>query len=183
MILKRSRGAATVAAVLVTGPLLAACSGGFMQRGPATLSPAPVSPVAGEQLAAPDQQIAGQQPGAVPNAGNQVAGTPQGQPQPSPVATTVTPPKREDVLGQWTIADATSSCQLNVSLTGWSGGYRASTRNCTSEDLKKIGAWNIEGNNVVLKDQGGAQIAVLSRSSERRFDGRLVSGGAVALMR
>ena len=169
------------AAVLAVAHVVAACGGGMAQRPPAIFTPAPVSPVAGEPLAPPPgQQVAGQPQAGQPGA--QVAGTPQAA-QPSPVATTVTPPRREDVLGQWTIADASSSCQLNVSLTGWSGDYRASTRNCASDDLKKISAWNIEGNNVVLKDQGGAQVALLSRSSERRFDGLLVSGGAVALMR
>ena len=105
------------------------------------------------------------------------------QPAPSAVATAVAPPAKEDVLGQWTIADASSSCQLNVSLTGWNGGYRASTRNCTSEELKRVGAWNIEGNNVVLKDQGGKQVAVLARSNDRRFDGALAIGGPVAMLR
>ncbi|MFN0264989.1 AprI/Inh family metalloprotease inhibitor [Tepidamorphus sp. 3E244] len=148
-----------------------------------------------QQQAAQQQQQQGMYPQGYPqNSDPQAQQQPQTQqqtqvaaansgPQPSSVATTVAAPKKEDVLGQWTIADSFSSCQLNVSLTGWSGGYRASTRNCTSEELKKIGAWNIEGNSVVLKDQSGAQVAVLSRKSERRFDGSLSAGGAVALLR
>lgn len=172
-----------------------------------TMSTAPTAPVTSEQLAPPPdsqtaqisnpgqsgyqqpgyqqpgyQQPYPQQPGDPNQPQTQMAATAQ-QPQVSSVATTVAPPQKEDVLGQWRIADSFSTCQLNVSLTGWSGGYRASTRNCTSEQLQKIGAWNIEGNNVVLKDQSGQQIAVLARTGERRFDGALSAGGGVAMLR
>lgn len=166
-------------AIAATALMLAGCGNSMSRRMPIQMNPAPTAPVASEQLAPPSGMA--QQPGESAAISNP-APQPSAQ-QPSSVATTGAPPAKEDLLGQWTIADSTSSCQLNVSLTGWSGGYRASTRNCTSEELKKIGAWNIEGSNVVLKDQAGQPLAALARTGERRFDGSLAIGGAVAILR
>ena len=62
---------------------------------------------------------------------------------------------RTDLLGGWTIASSGDSCQLFMTLTSWTGGYRASTRGCASEQLKSISAWNLNGSQVVLAGQGG----------------------------
>jgi hypothetical protein len=127
------------------------------------------------------QQVPGQ-------VGTQVQGQVQSQVQSQAqqlqqAAASAAPPTREDLLGQWTIADNTVQCQLNVSLTGWQGGYRASTRNCHGSELRNVGAWNIQGSQIVLKNQDGGQIAVLQRSAARRFDGALSAGGPVAMLR
>src|SRR5262249_24090747 len=37
---------------------------------------------------------------------------------------------RTDLLGGWTITATGDSCQLFMTLTSWTGGYRASTRGC-----------------------------------------------------
>ncbi len=42
------------------------------------------------------------------------------------------PVGRTDLLGGWTIASSGNSCQLFMTLTSWTGGYRASTRGCAS---------------------------------------------------
>src|SRR5690606_9285587 len=78
---------------------------------------------------------------------------------------------RTDLLGGWTITAAGDSCQLFMTLTSWTGGYRASTRGCTSELLKSISAWNLEGSQVVLAGQGGSPVARLASSGLNRFDG------------
>lgn len=78
---------------------------------------------------------------------------------------------RTDLLGGWTITAAGDSCQLFMTLTSWTGGYRASTRGCTSELLKSISAWNLEGGQVVLAGQGGSPVARLASSGLNRFDG------------
>jgi hypothetical protein len=82
---------------------------------------------------------------------------------------------RTDLLGGWTITSAGDSCQLFMTLTSWTGGYRASTRGCTTDLLKSISAWNLQGAEVVLAGQGGSPVARLASSGPNRFDGQGVS--------
>ena len=79
---------------------------------------------------------------------------------------------RTDLLGGWTITAAGDSCQLFMTLTSWTGGYRASTRGCTTDLLKSISAWNLQGAEVVLAGQGGSPLARLASSGTNRFDGQ-----------
>jgi hypothetical protein len=83
---------------------------------------------------------------------------------------------RTDLLGGWTISSAGDSCQLFMTLTTWTGGYRASTRGCSSGVLKSISAWNLEGKQVVLAGTGGTPVARLSSAGNNRFDGRTETG-------
>jgi len=92
-------------------------------------------------------------------------------------------PTKEGVLGQWALAGPGDSCQLFVTLTGWTGGYRASTRGCSSPELTSVGAWNIEGDLVVLKDNEGNSVARLAKSSATQYNGRLDLGGNVSMSR
>jgi hypothetical protein len=85
---------------------------------------------------------------------------------------------RTDLLGGWTISSAGDSCQLFMTLTTWTGGYRASTRGCSNGVLKSISAWNLDGKQVVLAGTGGAPVARLSSSGNNRFDGRTEGGAA-----
>jgi Protease inhibitor Inh len=85
---------------------------------------------------------------------------------------------RTDLLGGWTIAASGDSCQLFMTLTSWTGGYRASTRGCNSELLKSISAWNLQGSQVVLASQGGTEVARLNPAGGSRFDGQSVPSGA-----
>ncbi len=90
---------------------------------------------------------------------------------------------RTDLLGGWTIASNGESCQLFMTLTSWTGGYRASTRGCSSDTLKSISAWNLDGRQVVLAGQGGTPIARLQSAGGSRFDGSIDSGGSVSFYR
>ena len=107
----------------------------------------------------------------------------------TPVATLPTAPPaaatlgRTDLLGGWTIASSGDSCQLFMTLTSWTGGYRASTRGCSSEQLKSISAWNLNGSQVVLAGQGGSPVATLNNSGGTRFDGQISGGGPVSFYR
>ena len=85
---------------------------------------------------------------------------------------------RTDLLGGWKIASSGDSCQLFMTLTTWTGGYRASTRGCSNAALKAISAWNLDGKQVVLVGTSGAPVARLSSSGNNRFDGRTETGGA-----
>ena len=89
---------------------------------------------------------------------------------------------RTDLLGGWTITSAGDSCQLFMTLTSWTGGYRASTRGCTNQTLKSIQAWNLQGSQVVLAGQGGSPLATLASSGNNRFDGQ-ASGQGVSFYR
>jgi hypothetical protein len=90
---------------------------------------------------------------------------------------------RTDLLGGWTIVSSGDSCQLFMTLTSWTGGYRASTRGCSSELLKSISAWNLNGSQVVLAGTGGSPVATLAASGATRFDGQTGQGAAVSFYR
>jgi hypothetical protein len=89
---------------------------------------------------------------------------------------------RTDLLGGWTITAAGDSCQLFMTLTSWTGGYRASTRGCTNATLKSIQAWNLQGSQVILAGQGGSPLATLASAGNNRFDGQ-ANGQAVSFYR
>jgi predicted small lipoprotein YifL len=90
---------------------------------------------------------------------------------------------RTDLLGGWTIASSGDSCQLFMTLTSWTGGYRASTRGCSTDVLKSISAWNLSGKQVVLAGTGGTPVATLFPSGNSRFDGQTGQGTAVSFYR
>ena len=90
---------------------------------------------------------------------------------------------RTDLLGGWTIASAGDSCQLFMTLTTWSGGYRASTRGCSNASLQTISAWNMEGKQVQLLNDTGATVARLYPSSKTQFNGQTEGGGPVSVSR
>jgi protease inhibitor Inh len=116
--------------------------------------------------------------------GTQVAALPPyDQPLPQPGATGAAPPPpsglgRTDLLGGWTITAGGDSCQLFMTLTSWTGGYRATTRGCNSDLLKSVSAWNLSGNQVILAGMSGSPIAHLKSSGLNRFDGTSDSQGA-----
>ncbi len=80
---------------------------------------------------------------------------------------------RTDLLGGWTIASGTETCQLFMTLTTWTGGYRASTPGCSSTVLATIANWNLTDGVVVLGAEGGSTVARLTPTARERFDGVL----------
>lgn len=169
-----------IVVLAVAVPLAAACSrdsGRFGGPVSSPVSAAPTPRVMTEALPPPgqmhDQRPFDEQQGMEQDGPPQVAALP-------PVTER---PTRENVLGQWRVASGGDSCQLNIALTSWEGGYRASTRGCYSPELTNVGAWNIEGDLVVLKDNEGNPVARLAKSGSSRFDGRLELGGSVSMSR
>jgi len=151
-------------------------------------------PPGGQSASAPPQQIAG----GLPPAGTYPNQPPGGavivEPLPPAGGTTAVavaptapvaagPVGRTDLLGGWTIASSGDSCQLFMTLTSWTGGYRASTRGCASAELKSISAWNLNGSQVVLAGQGGSPVATLQSAGGTRFDGQTSAGGPVSFYR
>jgi len=90
---------------------------------------------------------------------------------------------RTDLLGGWTISTAADSCQLFMTLTTWAGGYRASTRNCSSPGLQTVSAWNMEGGQVQLLNDAGATVARLYPTSKTQFTGQTEGGGPITVSR
>lgn len=124
-----------------------------------------------------------------PNAPPPVAGAP-GVPPVTPPPTKVASAAgggaaigRTDLLGSWKVTSSSDNCQLSASLTSWAGGYRASSRGCTSPDLQKISAWVVQGNQVILKGADGSTAATLSNAGPERFSGTTSSNQPVALSR
>jgi hypothetical protein len=150
---------------------------GGPQPGIGGVSAAPTQPVTTQQLPPPgqagDQQVVTGMPWEQDGQHDRMAALP---PQ-------TEAPTRENVLGQWSLSGPSDSCQLNVALTSWEGGYRASTRGCHSPELTSVGAWNLESDLVVLKDNEGNPVARLARTGPTRFDGRLELGGSVSMSR
>jgi hypothetical protein len=143
---------------------------------PPPADPAALPPVESAQLPPPPggPQTASVPPGTDPNAAQTALAPPGGDSQ-APATGEL---GRTDLLGGWTITSGGDSCQLFMTLTSWTGGYRASTRGCTSDTLKSISAWNLQGKQVVLAGQGGTPLAHLSSSGGNRFDGQTDGQGA-----
>ena len=144
-------------------------------QAPAPVSPAAQPPVESSNLPPP----AGGQPGAIAPGGTD-ENTPLAQPQVAgnPPANATGGIGRTDLLGGWTIASGGDSCQLFMTLTSWTGGYRAATRGCTGDPRKSISAWNLQGSQVSLAGQGGAPVAHLASSGNNRFAGQIDGQGA-----
>lgn len=90
---------------------------------------------------------------------------------------------RTDLLGGWTLSSGSDNCQLFMTLTSWTGGYRASTRGCQSPSLKSISAWSLSGSEVVLAGQGGTPVARLSSAGNNHFNGQTVSSQPISFYR
>jgi hypothetical protein len=147
---------------------LAAAPAGTVTAAPLPPPPAPTTPPAGQPsgLAALDPAAQGAAPAAPP-----------------PAAAAATEVGRTDLLGGWTIAAAGDSCQLFMTLTTWSGGYRASTKGCSNATLQTVSAWNMEGQQVQLLSDSGSTVARLYPSSKTQFNGQAEGGGPVSVSR
>ncbi|MEP0519465.1 MAG: AprI/Inh family metalloprotease inhibitor [Hyphomicrobiales bacterium] len=90
---------------------------------------------------------------------------------------------RADMLGAWQLASAADNCQLFMTLTTWTGGYRATTKGCSSVELANITAWDLSNNQVVLVGATGSQVANLTPAGGNRFSGQTKSGAPVSVSR
>jgi hypothetical protein len=154
-------------------PLPAAPAGTVTQESLQPLPPPAGAPPAGAPAAALPPPT---DPNAPP-AGQLAAPPPSvGAAKPTQVAE-ATPEKgmsieRGDFSGGWSLVTATDHCQLFASITTWAGGYRASSRGCTSPELQKISAWNVTDNRIVLKGSDGSTVATLTKSAKEKFGGQ-----------
>jgi Protease inhibitor Inh len=99
------------------------------------------------------------------------------------VASATGPAVSEDALvGAWKVSTGGSSCQMFMAKTKWSGGFRAASRGCPG-DAASVSAWSVSGNQVVLKDSSGNQVATLFSSGGTRYDGTTKGGQPISLSR
>lgn len=126
------------------------------------LAPQPTSPVAAQPLPPPTDM-----PPVTPAPTDVAAAQPT-----APDPTTATEVRKADMIGGWKLASGGETCQLFMTLTTWTGGYRGNTRGCASDELKSVGAWDLNGKEIVLKDASGSPIARLYASSNTRFSGQ-----------
>ncbi|MCC2111459.1 MAG: AprI/Inh family metalloprotease inhibitor [Hyphomicrobiales bacterium] len=179
----------TLAALGAVSFLLSAC-GGFYDVPP--LTPAPREPVAasnlppldepgmetGEQY--PDDELRGS---TDPSATDVADGTlPDGAGGPPARTANVTLDK-DQMAGGWKIASGGTSCGLFLSTTTWTGGHRASTRGCADDELRGISAWDVNGNQIILKGEGGAEVARLYATGNNRFSGATATSRGVSVFR
>ncbi|MDF1610067.1 AprI/Inh family metalloprotease inhibitor [Hoeflea sp. YIM 152468] len=164
-----------VAVAAVLGGCQRTSFGGLnTQQQPAPLMPAPVGGVQSGQLAPPMTP----QPGTFPEAPT----TPdQTAPQ---IAANPNAPEltREALIGRWSAGTGGSTCDVFLSLTKWTGGYRAASRGCVG-DAAAIAAWDVQGKQVILADSSGNQIARLYQSANERYDGSTTSGQSISFSR
>ncbi|MDK9695172.1 MAG: protease inhibitor Inh/omp19 family protein [Siculibacillus sp.] len=124
-----------------------------------------------------------------PNAPPPVAAP--GAPPPSAAPTKVAeaapdkgqPVGRTDLLGGWRVASGSDNCQLFMNLTSWAGGYRAISKGCTSPELARISAWDLQGRQVTLKGADGGVVATLNSQGGERFAGTTASKLPISLSR
>mgnify|MGYP001800224493 CR=1 FL=1 len=148
------------------------------------LTPAPPPPVSGQ----PIQDVSRQAPEPVTPPVDPADPLPGAEPeQPTQVASATPavggkPVTRNELLGAWTVASGGANCQIFLTLTKWSGGFRAASRACPAP-LNAVQAWDVKGKQVVLVNQSGGTAATLFRSADSRYDGSTSSGSAISLSR
>lgn len=90
---------------------------------------------------------------------------------------------RSDMLGGWKLSSGSDNCMAFMTLTTWSGGYRANTRGCSSPLLSGVSAWDLSGKQVVLKDANGQTVAQLYATTAQQFNGQTAQGVPASLYR
>lgn len=180
MIHRMKTGAALVA--LLT---LAACQqsaptfGGGTSAGPAPLPSAPRGQVFANQLPPPPPPPSAAQ---APAGTDGAAGAP-GAPGAAPTQTaSAGPVTREGLVGAWRVSSAGGNCQIFMALTQWSGGYRAASRGCPGQ-IADVSAWDVSGNQVVLRSGSGDTVATLNNAGGTRYEGTTTGGQQISLFR
>ncbi|WP_186388703.1 MULTISPECIES: AprI/Inh family metalloprotease inhibitor [unclassified Stappia] len=186
---RSSRYGSPLAAALCLTVALAGCQRlGYGDRS-APLPATPTAPVASQSL----EPLRPMEP-APGTAGQPLYSEPMGQTDvaavdPGAGAAPSGPPAgareigRSDMLGGWSITSGADNCKLFMTLTTWSGGYRANSRGCASPQMQTISAWDLQGKQVLLKDASGTTIAELYATGAETFSGRTTSGAPIQVYR
>ena len=169
--------AAAVAAVL--GGCQRTSFGGMnTQQQPAPLMPAPVGGVQSGQLPPPGMGTGANSATAFPEAPT----TPTETTAPQVASANAPELTREALIGRWSAGTGGTTCDVFLSLTKWTGGYRAASRGCVG-NAAAISAWDVQGKQVILADSSGNQVARLYQSVNERYDGSTATGQPISLSR
>ncbi|MGP9820896.1 AprI/Inh family metalloprotease inhibitor [Salinarimonas sp. NSM] len=91
---------------------------------------------------------------------------------------------RTTFVGTWRASEpGGGSCRVTLSSTPSLDLYRASSSGCQNEDLSRVSAWDLRGDQVYLYRQGGAVAARLGASPGAMSGALSRSGAPVALSR
>ncbi|WP_188910685.1 AprI/Inh family metalloprotease inhibitor [Salinarimonas ramus] len=91
---------------------------------------------------------------------------------------------RTTFVGTWRASEpGGGSCRVTLSSTPSLDLYRASSAGCQNEDLGRVSAWDLRGDQIYLYRQGGAVAARLSASPGSMSGALSRSGAPVALAR
>lgn len=103
-------------------------------------------------------------------------------PSASAVPATAMDVTKEQMVGNWRVAYAGSSCDMFLTLTNLGSGSRGGTRGCAGE-LTTMGSWEVSSKMVQFKDRSGNTIGRVYRTADNRFDGTTNSGQPLSLSR
>ncbi|WP_066175056.1 protease inhibitor Inh/omp19 family protein [Hoeflea olei] len=148
------------------------------QQQPAPLMPAPVGGVQSGQLPPPGTGTGMDQATAFPEAPS----APDASSMPQVANANAPELTREALIGRWSAGTGGTSCDVFLSLTKWTGGYRAASRGCVGA-AAAIAAWDVQGKQVILADSSGNQVARLYQSASERYDGSTSAGQPISLSR
>ncbi|MGJ3264399.1 MAG: AprI/Inh family metalloprotease inhibitor [Salinarimonas sp.] len=91
---------------------------------------------------------------------------------------------RTTFVGTWRASEpGGGSCRVTLSSTPSLDLYRASSSGCQNEDLSRVSAWDLQGDQVYLYRQGGAVAARLGATPGAMSGALSRSGAPVALSR
>jgi Protease inhibitor Inh len=166
--------AATGLAVVLS---LAGCQRTSSDYGSSSLPPLqaqPVSPVQSGELPPPGAQ--GSQFPAAP--ASQTANVTPNAPPPGGAMDFT----KEQLVGNWRVANGGTSCDMFLTLTNLGGGSRGGTRRCVGP-LTTMGAWDVANKQLLLKDRDGNVIGTLYKTADNQFSGSTSSGQPISLSR
>lgn len=89
---------------------------------------------------------------------------------------------KEQLVGNWRVANGSSSCDMFLTLTNLGGGSRGGTRRCVGP-LTTMGAWDVANKQLLLKDRDGNVIGTLYKTADNQFSGSTSSGQPISLSR
>ena len=179
-------------ALALTALVIAGCQSqrfATLDSRPAPLTPAPSGQVTAGQLP-PPTPAGPTDPSAFPPAPGSTATT-DPTAVPGVASTTPTPPAppanapavtKEAMVGAWKVSSGGSGCQMMLSLTKQSADFRAASLRCPGE-AAGVAAWNVAGQQVVLKDNGGNVVARLYSTGAERYDGQTSGGAPISFSR
>lgn len=186
---KTAFGAVILASIVLAGCQSSRFGSVYSRPQPSTYEPLTPAPALGSieqsQLPPPGSTTEANDPSQFPDAPlapGQTAGENPDGTGPETASAGQTQLSSESLLGSWKVSTAGQTCQLFMTLTKWTGGYRAGTRGCPGE-AANVAAWDLNGNEVVFLDAGGNKIARVYSSGNSAFSGQTSGGQSILLTR